>query len=671
MEEARRFQEDAEALLRQEEGQKRQKQRGHGRTREPELVQRALASRSRDRPADRAVVGGCSQELGRTRQGEPKRRRMEASMSRSGSARPERLAKVDAAERREEPLGEVQSLSTLLHMGVVSPSRRDKGDMTIGSRDGGGAQRAKARENSAPRRGRGDKPEDARPGEPSSTKRASQEDRQERARRLKKCVERAQPKSKPSRSRDSSPPTAKERTARGKSPRPVKKQSEAADPPKRKSPSWSPGANRRPQSSTPERKKIRSEGRRGEKRRSQKRRSRQRSRSASSKRRRTRSRSRSYNRKDRDRKDRAAERNRGGERREPHRSNRSRLSRSRRSCGRSREERLGRAVPFSFGRRKVGGRSVADMMMRAKAKADEAVMQANEKSRRMLLRRAASTALDVSFFGKGKGKGEAMGKGASKGGFPRGAEPGKVGPEGAWEIPRAQAGLQLVGENAQSKVGVAWTYPVIDESRRCYVGFLQNSLPQERLQAFYESIKTGTEWLQPEGKLGPIPRKTAWMVAPGCTCSYRYGGLTVPPNVWPQWMVELMTIYMPYCGITTPEAWPNCCNLNLYESGGFSVGWHADDEPLFQGKFQDITVISLSLGQTRRFELKLLFPDEREKPTFRMNLASGDLCTMEGMVQKHMHHRVPREAGVDGARINLTWRWVKKHDPSCPIQRRR
>ena len=38
-----------------------------------------------------------------------------------------------------------------------------------------------------------------------------------------------------------------------------------------------------------------------------------------------------------------------------------------------------------------------------------------------------------------------------------------------------------------------------------------------------------------------------------------------------------------------PQAaeWPNSCNLNLYDTGGSSVAWHADDESLFNGKAQE------------------------------------------------------------------------------------
>jgi len=42
---------------------------------------------------------------------------------------------------------------------------------------------------------------------------------------------------------------------------------------------------------------------------------------------------------------------------------------------------------------------------------------------------------------------------------------------------------------------------------------------------------------------------------------------------------------------------------------------------------------------------------------------------MEGLMQKHYLHAVLSERVERGARINLTWRWVKKHDRDC-IRRR-
>ncbi|CAE8680592.1 unnamed protein product, partial [Polarella glacialis] len=229
-------------------------------------------------------------------------------------------------------------------------------------------------------------------------------------------------------------------------------------------------------------------------------------------------------------------------------------------------------------------------------------------------------------------------------------------------------GMKLLGEQTPH---VKWDYILSDDSRRCYAGYLPSPFSQESKQAFFEEIRDGTSWVQPEGRQGPIPRKTAWMVSPGCNCHYTYGNISVEPQTYPQWMVQLMQEVMPYCGINSQSEWPNSCNLNLYSDGGMSVGWHADDESLFQGKFSDIYIISLSLGVTRKFELRTNWPEDGEKHLRRCSLKSGDLMTMEGMVQKHYQHRVPKEENIQGPRINLTWRWTLKHRPTCPSGRRR
>merc|ERR1712060_943368 len=71
---------------------------------------------------------------------------------------------------------------------------------------------------------------------------------------------------------------------------------------------------------------------------------------------------------------------------------------------------------------------------------------------------------------------------------------------------------------------------------------------------------------------------------------------------------------MPCCGSNHSSEWPNSCNLNLYTGGDMSVGWHADDEQLFQGKSRDCRILSLSLGATRSFDLRLNWPDASWKP---------------------------------------------------------
>jgi len=241
----------------------------------------------------------------------------------------------------------------------------------------------------------------------------------------------------------------------------------------------------------------------------------------------------------------------------------------------------------------------------------------------------------------------------------------KTGPE---ELSRQEKGLRLISEEAKiagAPTASRWEYPLMDEGRRCFAGFLANQQPEDVLSGFYEKVLSGTVWMQPIDPRSqePIPRKTAWMVTGNCTCSYRYGGVDVEPQQFPGWMHELLEVYMPLCGINSRNNWPNSCNLNLYKDGGMSVGWHADDEKLFGGKKTDIRIISLSLGCTRTFELRLAASDvEEDRGRCSMKLAAGDLCTMEGLTQKYYQHRVPKE-DASGARLNLTWRWITNSAP--------
>jgi len=280
---------------------------------------------------------------------------------------------------------------------------------------------------------------------------------------------------------------------------------------------------------------------------------------------------------------------------------------------------------------------------------------------------------------KGQGKGEKK-EGAAdgeekpkrriKGSQPSPEDAPEKFAEGLWEQPREHLGLNLIGEIAPP--GTRWNYIVRDDSRRSFAGYLPSPLSTEMCAEFFRRIRDNTDWKQPESKnLGVVPRKTCWMASRGCNCSYRYGGIEVEADDYPQWMKDLLNITMPYCGIHSQDDWPNCCNLNLYEDGAMSVGWHADDEPLFQGKHQDIRIISLSFGATRKFETRLNWPQEGERQMRICRLGNGDMMTMEGMVQKHMQHRVPREENITEPRINLTWRWVVKHSPRCPVIRHR
>lgn len=243
----------------------------------------------------------------------------------------------------------------------------------------------------------------------------------------------------------------------------------------------------------------------------------------------------------------------------------------------------------------------------------------------------------------------------------------------AFEQSRQVVGLRLLGHlYAEQKPDsqLKWDYSLQDEKRRCFAGVLKPGLPKGLLTRFGQLVQEGAAWHQPKrprtGEV--IPRKTDWMTAEGCRCKYRYGGVEVGPTDFPDWMLEIMETIMPLCGLRGQGKWPNCCNLNLYEDGGMSVGWHADDEDLFQGKSNDCRIISLSLGHARSFEVQLHSVANSDQPALRLTLQSGDVMTMEGLMQKHYLHRVPKEKAT-GPRMNLTWRWIKSHQGCCPLGR--
>ncbi|CAE7801621.1 unnamed protein product, partial [Symbiodinium sp. CCMP2592] len=235
--------------------------------------------------------------------------------------------------------------------------------------------------------------------------------------------------------------------------------------------------------------------------------------------------------------------------------------------------------------------------------------------------------------------------------------------KGAFEEPREKVGLKLVADRAPGEL--RWRLAVADEARRSFAAHLPQALDPGQAARFLAEAIGKVDWQQPEGRWGPIPRKTAWLTSGGCRCRYGYGGLRIGSEPFPEWLKEVTALCMPLCGLPEEKDWPDSCNLNLYEDGDHSVGWHADDEFLFQGKFTDCLIISLSLGGTRWFELKT---NGEPFEMHRVLLRSGDLCTMEGLMQKHYSHRVPKERQSCEARVNLTWRWIASHEPRCGMQ---
>ena len=102
------------------------------------------------------------------------------------------------------------------------------------------------------------------------------------------------------------------------------------------------------------------------------------------------------------------------------------------------------------------------------------------------------------------------------------------------------------------------------------------------------------DWERPHTQGKKLNRRTAWFVRGECTCTYDYGSMQIAPRAFPEWLDDLMEVVMPECGLADKLSWPTSCNVNYYERHDDMVGAHADNEALFQGNQQEITIISLS-----------------------------------------------------------------------------
>ena len=183
-------------------------------------------------------------------------------------------------------------------------------------------------------------------------------------------------------------------------------------------------------------------------------------------------------------------------------------------------------------------------------------------------------------------------------------------------------------------------------------------LSVEEASCFKAALLETVTWDQPQiriaGQLKKIPRLQAWYGHVGT--GFRYSGVLFEPLPFSNTLDLLKSRVEQTCAVEF-----NSALVNLYRNGSDSVGWHADDEKEF-GVMPSIA--SLSLGETRRFQLK---PKPHHfdaaswikgKRAINFQLQDGDLLLMGPGVQENWLHAVPKETRECDVRINLTFRKV-------------
>jgi len=195
---------------------------------------------------------------------------------------------------------------------------------------------------------------------------------------------------------------------------------------------------------------------------------------------------------------------------------------------------------------------------------------------------------------------------------------------------------------------------------------IKNGINRDLLSHWWKTILLHCPWLNPSITDRRIPRLVCWLTSKGCMCTYTYSGAASSPVLMPDWLEEIGRVVMQILGWDNIHPSPTCCNINLYRNGEDCVGWHADDENLFGGLVGNCMIISLSLGQTRTFQLRMKHHQDEYNPPVSIPLEHGDIITMEGLVQRWYQHRVPLEPHYENPRINLTFRWILNHHLMCP-----
>jgi alkylated DNA repair dioxygenase AlkB len=152
----------------------------------------------------------------------------------------------------------------------------------------------------------------------------------------------------------------------------------------------------------------------------------------------------------------------------------------------------------------------------------------------------------------------------------------------------------------------------------------------------------------------PTRRANAWL-ADDPAALYRYSGQVWNPTAMPEPLRHLGA----RLGSVAGEEF-NCALATSYPTGEATVGYHADNEPVFG---TNPTVASVSLGATRIFGVvhRSRAKGKNPAPDLALELTDGTLVVIRGTFQhEYLHALCPASARV-GARFNLSYRRCVVH----------
>eukprot|EP00892_Ulva_mutabilis_P004742 jgi/Ulvmu1/263/UM001_0267.1 len=227
----------------------------------------------------------------------------------------------------------------------------------------------------------------------------------------------------------------------------------------------------------------------------------------------------------------------------------------------------------------------------------------------------------------------------------RSDDPGK----GAHAPKRNAFDVMCAPAHKQRNLGQPQKQGWIELGKSCTIGYFPRHLDKAASDASFQELLRSAPWQESEitvyGATVVQPRRLCYM-SDDTSLQYSYSGAQdIKVQPWHPAVIPLKEMAEDLVGKKF-----NSCLLNLYRNGKDYVGWHSDDEKLY-GK--DAPICSVSLGQTRDFQLRLK-QDRTHKLEY--SLGHGDVFVMKGALQTHWQHQVPKRTTVMHPRINLTFR---------------
>ena len=182
----------------------------------------------------------------------------------------------------------------------------------------------------------------------------------------------------------------------------------------------------------------------------------------------------------------------------------------------------------------------------------------------------------------------------------------------------------------------------------CEIEIYKSFISEECSVSLFNLLKKETEWVQNDivifGKKHKIPRLNEWYGS----VNMNYSNINFESKPLTKTLDKIRKKIE-----KETNSYYNSVLMNFYRTGNDSMGWHSDDENIYN---PNAPIASLSLGGSRWMKFKKKTKKGLGKKTLKLRLKTGDLILMKPPTQEMLKHSIPKSSTDIEERINLTYR---------------